>query len=99
MSLVPEKHTSVNRRSLEVTRTYLRSGQSVARSLWIRVSPKHPLLKAAVAAPMTALLLTILVLVLITLGFALLAIALMAAISRGRERGTAGLERGHRCQK
>ena len=88
MSLVPEKHKTVNRRSLEVTRTYLQRGQAVTRSLWIRVSPKHPLLKAIVAAPMAALMLTLVVLILVIMGFTLLAVTLMAAIPRGGVKAT-----------
>jgi len=75
-------------RSLEVTRTYLQRGQAVSRSLWIRVSPRHPLLKAVMALPMGALVLTMLVLFLIMLGFTLLAIALMGAITRGGAKDT-----------
>jgi hypothetical protein len=83
MSLVPEKQKTISVRSLEVTRAYLQRGQAVSHSLWIRVSPRHPLLKAVMALPMGALVLTMLVLFLIMLGFTLLAIALMGAITRG----------------
>ncbi len=86
MSLVPEKRKSTSGRSLEVTRTYLQRGQSVSRSLWIRVSPKHPLLKAVLALPMAALVLTMLILILIILGFTLLAVALMQVIGRTGEK-------------
>ena len=86
MSLVPEKHKTANRRSLEVTRTYLQRGQGVSRSLWIKVSPKHPILKAVMVPPVAALLLTMLVLFLIMLGFTLLAMALMQAVERARQK-------------
>lgn len=88
MPLVPEKHKTVSGRSLEVTSTYLQRGQGVSRSLWIRVSPKHPLLKAVMAPPIAVLALTMLVLLLIMLGFTLLAIALMGAITRGGAKDT-----------
>jgi len=88
MSLVPGKHKTISGRSLEVSRTYLQRGQGVSRSLWIRVSPKHPLLKAVMAPPMVVLMLIILVLFLIMLGFTLLAIALMGAITRGGVKDT-----------
>ena len=76
MSLALEKHKTVNARSLEVTRTYLKRGQSLTRSLWIKVSPKNHLLKVVVAAPMAALAITMLILIMIVLGFTLLAVAL-----------------------
>jgi len=85
MSLVPDKHKTISERSLEVSRTYLQRGQGVTRSFWIRVSPKHPALKVAIAPPMAVLLLTVLVLILIALGFTLLAVALMEAMRRGGE--------------
>jgi len=85
MSLIRK---SVTGRSLEVTRKYLQRGQGVSRSLWVRVSPKHPLLKVAIAPPMAILMLTMLVLLLIMLGFTLLAIALMGAITRGGVKDT-----------
>ena len=86
MSLVPEKHKTVNRRSLEVTKTYLQRGHAVTRSLWIRLNPRHPLLKVVIALPMAALILTMLVLILIILGFTLLAIALTGALRRAEEK-------------
>jgi len=86
MSLVPEKHKAINGRSLEVTRTYLKRGQNVTRSLCIRLSPKNPLLKVVVAVPMAALMLTMLVLILIMLGFTLLVVGLMQAIGRIGEK-------------
>ena len=86
MSLVREKHKTRSGQSLQVTRTYLRRGQAVSRSVWIRVSPKHPLLKVVVAPPMAAMLLTMLVLILIMLGFTLLAILLMGTIWKAGEK-------------
>jgi hypothetical protein len=82
MPLVPEKCKPAKRRNLEVSRTYLRRGQAVSRSLWIRVSPRHPLLKVVMVPPMAVFMLGMLVLILIMLGFALLAVALMQAIGR-----------------
>ncbi len=88
MSLVPEKRKTTSGRSLEVTRTYIERGQGVTRSIWVRVSPKHPLLKVVTALPIGALALTMFVLILIILGFTLLAMAVMAAISSGEEKDT-----------
>ena len=82
MSVVCRRDETISKQSLEVSRTYLQRGQAVTHCLWIRVSPKHPLLKAAMIPPIAAFVLTMLVLFLIMLGFTLLAIALMGAISR-----------------
>ncbi len=82
MSLLPEKRKTTSGRSLEITRTYIQRGQGVTRSIWVRVSPKHPLLKAVMALPVGALALTMLLLILIILGFTLLAMVLMGAMSR-----------------
>jgi len=92
MSLIREKPRTISGRSHEVTRTYLQRGQAVSRSLWIRVSPKHPLLKAVMAPPIAVLVLTMLVLLLIMLGFTLLAIALIGAITRGGAKDTEELD-------
>ena len=79
---------SMSGRSLEVTRTYLQRGQEISRSLWVKVRPRHPLLKAVVALPVGLFALMMLVFILMMLGFTLLAIALMMAISRGEEKRT-----------
>jgi len=90
MSLVPEKHKTVNRRSLEVTRTYLQRGQTATRSLWIKVSPKNPLLKVIIVPPVAALMLTMLIFILIILGFTLLAMAVMQAMGKAGEKESEG---------
>jgi hypothetical protein len=77
---------SISGRSLEVTRTYLRKGRAVYRSAWIKVSPRHPLPKVAVALPIGVLVLVMLAFILMVLGFTLLAVALMATISRSEEK-------------
>lgn len=82
MSLVPEKHKTVSERSLNVSRTYLRQGQTVSHSLWVKISPKNPVLKVAVAVPTVVIGLTVLLLIMIVLGFTLLAVGLMQAIGR-----------------
>ncbi len=88
MSLVPEKRKTTGERSLEVTKTYIQKGQGATRSIWVKISPKHPLLKAAMVPPMAAAILTMFVLFLIMLGFTLLALALMPAIGRAGEKDT-----------
>ncbi len=75
-------------RSLEVAGAYLQRGQTVSRSLWVKVSPTNPLLKALAAIPLGALFLVMFIFMMVVLGFALLAVALMAATSRSQKEGT-----------
>jgi hypothetical protein len=81
MALVPQNQNNLNRRSVEVTRTYLQRGQGVTRSMWVNISPKNPVLKAVVAVPAAAVILSMFLLMLMALGFVLLAITLMWALS------------------
>ena len=81
MALVPQNQNNLNRRSVEVTRTYLQRGQGVTRSMWVNVSPRNPVLKAVVAVPVAAVMLSMFLLMLMMLGFVLLAITLMWALS------------------
>jgi len=76
MFLVGDKQKTTTGRSFEVSKIYLQRGQAVSRSLWIRIRPKHPLLKAILAPPIAVLILIMLILFLIILGFTLLAVAL-----------------------
>jgi hypothetical protein len=84
-ALVPSDDTSLSRRSIEVTRTYVRRGHGVTRSLWVNISPRNPILKAVAAVPAAAVMLSMLILMMIIAGFALLAVALMLA-SSGKPR-------------
>ena len=68
MSLVPEKSRTTAGRTLEVTRTYIQRGQSATRSIWAKASPKHPVLRVAMAVPMAMMALTMFILILIVLG-------------------------------
>ena len=81
MALVPQSPNNLNRRSVEVTRTYLQRGQGVTRSMWVNISPRNPVLKAVVAVPAAAVMLSMFILMLMALGFVLLAITLMWALS------------------
>ena len=81
MALVPQNQNNLNRRSVEVTRTYLQRGQGVTRSMWVNISPRNPVLKAVVAVPAAAVMLSMFLLMLMMLGFVLLAITLMWALS------------------
>ena len=81
MALVPQNQNNLNRRSVEVTRTYLQRGQGATRSMWVNISPRNPVLKAVVAVPAAAVMLSMFILMLMALGFVLLAITLMWALS------------------
>ena len=89
MSIV-RKDRNISGRSLEVTRTYLQRGQGISRSIWIKVSPKNPLLKAALALPMGAIMLIMFILILIALGFTLTAVTLMSVLSKSEENTEGG---------
>ena len=49
--------------------------------MWVNISPKNPVLKAVVAVPAAAVILSMFLLMLMALGFVLLAITLMWALS------------------
>ena len=81
MALVPQDQNNLNRRSVEVTRTYLQRGQGATRSMWVNISPRNPVLKVAVAVPAAVVILSMFILMLMALGFVLFAITLMWALS------------------
>ena len=87
MSLVPYNDKSLSRRSVEVTRTYIKRGHGVTRFLWVNIRPKNPLLKPIVAVPAAAIMMTMLMLIMIIAGFTLLAVALMLASSGKPRKG------------
>ena len=87
-NLVPYQSPGTSRKSSEITRSYLRRGQSISRSLWLEVAPKNPLLKAIVAVPIMATALLLFFILLLILGFTLLAIVVMQVICRVREKDT-----------
>lgn len=86
MALVPQNN-NLNRRSVEVTRTYMKRGQGVTRSMWVNVSPRNPVLKVAVALPAAAVIMSMFLLMLIALGFVLLGVTLMWALSGKSRKG------------
>lgn len=86
-ALVPADNTSLSRRSIEVTRTYVRRGHGATRSLWVNISPRNPLMKAVVAVPAAAVMLSMMILMMMIAGFALLAVALMLASSGKTNKG------------
>jgi hypothetical protein len=81
MALVPQDQNNLNRRSVEVTRTYLQRGQGATRSMWVNISPRNPVLKVAVAVPAAVVILSMFILMLMALGFVLLVITLVWALS------------------
>jgi hypothetical protein len=88
MSLVPEKHKTISERCLDVSRIYLRQGQTVSRSSWVKIAPKNPVLKVVVVVPTVTIGLTVLLLILIVMGFTLLAVALMQTTGRLEKKDT-----------
>jgi hypothetical protein len=86
-ALVPVNDTSLSKRSIEVTRTYINRGHGATRSLWVNVSPRNPILKAVVAVPAAAVMLSMVILMMVIAGFALLAVALMLASSNKPRKG------------
>ena len=79
--MLPQKPEKTTGHSIEVTRIYLDRGETVARSLWVKISPRNPLLKLALLPPIIALMVALLILMLLALGFILLAVVLMRIIS------------------
>ncbi len=76
-SLVPQEPQRLASRSIEVTNIYLHKGESVTRSLWVKVSPKHPLLKLvltplAIAAALAAFILILLIVIIALLVFSII---------------------------
>ncbi len=77
-SLVPQQHPQrLGNRSIEVTKIYLHKGESVTRSLWVKVSPKHPLLKLvlaplAITAALAAFILILLIVIIALLVFSII---------------------------
>lgn len=88
MSLVPRKPEGTSSRTIQVSQTFLRTGQGASRSLWVKVGPRHPLLKIVMAPPMIAVMLIMLIIVLLMLGFILLAVALAWVMWRLRRGET-----------
>jgi hypothetical protein len=86
-ALVPVNDTSLSKRSIEVTRTYINRGQGATRSLWVNISPMNPILKTVVAVPAAAVMLSMVILMMVIAGFTLLAVALMLASSGKSRKG------------
>jgi hypothetical protein len=79
--MLPQRFEGSTSRGIQVTRSYLVRGGMVTRSLWVRVSPRNPLLKLVLVPPTVVAMVVLLILMLVALGFILLAMALMWAIS------------------
>lgn len=80
-ALVTVNDTSLSRRGIKVTRSYIDRGNSATRTLWVNIRPRNPILKAVVAIPAAAVMLGTLILVMVIAGLALLATAIMLAKS------------------
>ncbi|MEK7281398.1 MAG: hypothetical protein AAB037_03485 [Chloroflexota bacterium] len=82
-SLVPQQHPQrLGNRSIEVTRIYLHKGESVTRSLWVKISPTHPLLKLALAPLAITAGLVMFFLIMLIVIIALLVLAIVWAIRK-----------------
>ena len=82
------KNNKVTEQRLKVLREFVQKVQSVARAIWIKISPKNPPLKAAmviIAVPLVLIAiflgLALFTIVLISLGFIVFALAQMARTS------------------
>ena len=85
--MLPQKLEIGPSRGIEVTRSYMARRGTVARSVWVKIGPRNPVLRLLLAPPLIAMMLAILVLILVILGFVLLAAALFRAVSRPRREG------------
>lgn len=86
--MLPQRSEGTSSRSIQVTRSYLAKSGVITRSLWVRVSPRNPILKLALVPPTVAAMVVLLILMLVMLGFILLAMALMWAISTPKPKET-----------
>ena len=86
--MLPQKFEGTSSRGIQVTRSYLARGGMVTRSLWVKISPRNPLLKLVLVPPIVVAMVALLILMLVALGFILLAIALIWAISIRKPRET-----------
>ena len=84
--MLPQRFEGTTNRVIQVTRSHLARGGMVTRSLWVKISPRNPLLKLVLLPPMVLAMVVLLILMLVALGFILLAMALMWAISIRKPR-------------
>lgn len=80
--LPPAKKES---RSLEVFDVYWRRGGVVARSFWIKASPRNPLLKLAIMPPLLGIM-ALIILLMLVVGFALLATTLLFMALKSQQK-------------
>ncbi|MBF8265359.1 MAG: hypothetical protein HW384_1223 [Dehalococcoidia bacterium] len=81
-SLVPQEPQRPTNRSIEVTKIYLHKGESVTRSLWVKVNPRHPLLKLVLAPLAITAALAAFILVMLIVVIALLVFSIVWAVRR-----------------
>ena len=80
-ALIPASDRSLSRRSIEVTRSCIDRGQGATRSLWVNIQPTNPILKAVLAVPAAAVMLSMMILMMLIAGFTLLAVSVILASS------------------
>ena len=90
-SLVPHQPQGMGSRSIEVTKIYLHKGESVTRSLWVKVSPRHPLLKLVMAPVVITAALAAFILIMLIVIIALLVFAIIWTL-RKPGRGKTGMK-------
>lgn len=73
-TLIPKDSVSPGQ-SLEVVHTHLQRGRDVIRSLWVKVTPRNPVLKLILAPPLFLTAGMILLLMLVVICFTLMALA------------------------
>ena len=83
-ALVP-KSSSSGQRSLQVVHTYLERGGGFYRSVWVKTSPRNPVLKLILVPPLLVTTGLVLLLVLLILGFTLMALVLFSTLVRQKQ--------------
>ena len=81
-SLVPQQPQRLGSRSIEVTKVYLHKGESVTRSLWVKVSPRHPLLKLVMVPLVITAALAAFILIMLIVIISLLVLAIIWALRK-----------------
>lgn len=72
-------------RNLEVVDVYRRKGEIVVRSLWIKASPRHPLLKLAIMPPLIGIM-ALVILLMLVIALTFLSVALLLTILKSQQK-------------
>lgn len=89
MSLVPSRPEGPSGRTVQVSRDFYRTGRGASYALWVKVCPRHFLLKMALVPAVIVVMLIMLIIALLVLGFIFLAMTLAWVMWRLR-RGEMG---------